>query len=194
MAAHAPWPAFSTRMVPWRSGDTWRRRHGASVPRLRFAPVARRGNQDSFANRDENLYQRFIQEAQAASALNHPYIVAVYDVGSHEGTRVHRPGTRRGRAAPRTGSLRLRAHQKVARPGNADRRRHRSRTRARHRSLRAEAREHHDHPPMSANQEQIRPWRWGGALAHAEAPASAVPSRMSCSDNFHPFHPVLRQN
>ena len=35
----------------------------------------RRGNQDSSANRDENLYQRFIQEAQAASALNHPYIV-----------------------------------------------------------------------------------------------------------------------
>ncbi len=63
-------------MVPWRSGDTGRRRHGTSVPRLRFAPVARRGNQDSFANRDENLYQRFIQEAQAASALNHPYIAS----------------------------------------------------------------------------------------------------------------------
>src|SRR5678809_770607 len=35
---------------------------------------------------DEDRLRRFEQEAQAAGALNHPNITAVYDLGSHEGS------------------------------------------------------------------------------------------------------------
>ncbi|MDQ2971358.1 MAG: serine/threonine protein kinase, partial [Acidobacteriota bacterium] len=40
--------------------------------------------QAQFAN-DVDRLRRFEQEAQAASALNHPNILVVYDVGTHEG-------------------------------------------------------------------------------------------------------------
>jgi serine/threonine protein kinase len=36
-------------------------------------------------SQDEDRLRRFEQEAQAAGALNHPNILAVYDVGTHAG-------------------------------------------------------------------------------------------------------------
>src|SRR5438132_204239 len=57
----------------WRARDTRLNREVA----IKVLPA-------SFAN-DADRLRRFEQEAQATSALNHPNILTVYDIGTHEG-------------------------------------------------------------------------------------------------------------
>jgi len=76
------------RSGPTRSGASWFRRHGevycAHDARL-GRDVAIKVLPESVSSDRERL-RRFEREARAAAALNHPSILAVYDVGSHEGS------------------------------------------------------------------------------------------------------------
>ena len=53
---------------------------------------------------DPERLRRFEQEARAAGDLNHPNILAVYDIGTHEGAPYVVIGAARGRDAARARS------------------------------------------------------------------------------------------
>jgi serine/threonine protein kinase len=87
--------------------------------------------------------QRFIQEAKAASALNHPNIVTIYDIASAGGVDYISMELIRGRTLEQLlsrGPLRL-----TEALDDPDRRRARRCPRGRHHPSRPQARQHHGH-------------------------------------------------
>ena len=68
--------------APWGAGgmgEVYR----AHDPRLKRAVAVK--FLPRFVSNDSERLRRFEQEAQAAAALNHPNILAVYQMGTHEG-------------------------------------------------------------------------------------------------------------
>ncbi len=92
---------------------------------------------------DADRRERFEREAKAISALDHPNICALYDVGEHEGTYFLVMPCLEGQ----TLADRLAKGRAATRPGDQvrDRDRHRPRRRAspRHHPSRSQARQHH---------------------------------------------------
>ena len=106
---------------------------------------------------DPERKQRFIQEARAASALNHPNIVTIHDISQEDGidflVMEYVPGKTLEHLIPRKG-LRFERHAEVCR---TDRRRARHRARRRHRSPRRQALQHHGGRPRPREGAGLRP-------------------------------------
>ena len=103
-----------------------------------------------FASDPERL-RRFEREARAASALNHPAIVTIYDIDEHEGTTYIAMELVEGDTLRRRLAERLLDTEEALRLATSDRRRSRPRPRRGHRPPRSQARERDDHRATAAS-------------------------------------------
>ena len=107
------------------------------VVALKILPAAKVADADS--------KRRFVQEAQAASALSHPNIVTIYGIDEVDGGGLHCHGADRGGATGTADSPAGAAAHDGAPLRRADRRRPRGRACRRHRASRPETDERDGH-------------------------------------------------
>ena len=105
---------------------------------------------------DANRRRRFIQEARAASALNHPNIVTIYEIVTLEDSEVISMELVRGKTLSQLIANRMR--QSEAHPlRDPNRRRPIESAQRRYRSPRPQTRQHHDYRCGCSEASRLRP-------------------------------------
>ena len=123
---------------------------------------------------DPDRRERFIREARAASALEHPNIAVIHDVGEDDGVSFIAMELIRGDKLSHRDRQRPVRRQRRPRPRDRDRDRRRPRPRAQpgHRPSRSQARQRDAHRRWSRQGDRLRPRQAAGAAQRRRATPS----------------------